>query len=108
MSKYVLLFSRSCFDDIRVGIELTNDVIAWYRPCRQSVCAVRCAKEPHCKSFSVCYKNLCKLNSVDILELEMDNNTVANSECIYGGKSALTMPICEENGEEKDIQGICI
>ena len=69
-----------------------------------SECAANCNREPACRSFSICNKLTCELNSDDRFSTEQAEEILLDDEnCNYFGMQQLETPVCIENGFPKDI-----
>ena len=84
---------------IGAGIQTT-------RVASKSLCSSRCFITPVCKSFNLCDKKFCRLNSVGVHEIDTSDVTVwsANPSCIYLGMTSETSPKCIQLGTLVDIR----
>ena len=102
LAKRVILFEDS-WPGKRVqkggNVRVIRRILTW------TECAANCNREPKCRSFSICNKLACELNSEDRFSTEQAEEILTDDvNCIYFGMQKTETPICIENGSPKDIR----
>ena len=102
LAKRAISFEDSCSRKRALN---GGDVLVIQSMSNWSECAANCNREPACRSFCICCKMTCELNSDDRFSTEQAEEILLDDEnCNYFGMQQIETPDCSENGLPKDVR----